>query len=145
MFLLAATLLVVCLLLFGALLGARSMLDNAKAEIESLGRFAKRCERRIAELDKLASQVSETIETLTKQRDNAIEEMTRLTCELEVAKLSLRNAQDQFAEQVEANKRLRDDRHEYRSMLVSIAAVLVDQVDLLHQVESGTEWQDEQS
>lgn len=134
MFGIAATLLVVCLIQCAALLNAKSMLDNANKDIDSLERFAKRREGRIAELDTLASQVNETIETITKQRDDAIEEVTRISCELAVAKLSLKNAQDQVAEHVAMTGRAVDDREEYRDMLKNIAHIFANERDLLDEV-----------
>lgn len=137
MFLLAAALLIICMLQFTAILGLRQMLKDANSAIEKWKLDSDMCRNK-------CDRDREAIETITKQRDNHIEEMTRLTLALELCQLSLRNAENQFEEQVEANKRLQDSYYEYRSMLASIAAVLVDEKNLLDQVQSGTEWQDEQ-
>ena len=136
MFLLAATLLVVCLLLLGALLGARSMLENANADTESIGRLVDVCQSRTDKLEALADQLNETIETLTKQRDDAIEEMTRITCELAVAKLSLKNARDQVADHVATTGRAIADREEYRDALKDVARRLLYTGDVLDEVMS---------
>ena len=134
MFAVAATLLVICLIQFAAILGLRSMLENANADIESLGRLVDVCQSRTDKLEALADQVNETIKTITKQRDDAIEEVTRISCEIEVAKLSLKNSQDQFAEQLDLLCEAKADREDYLEALKDIARRLLYADDVLEDV-----------
>jgi chromosome segregation ATPase len=158
MFLLAATLLVVCLLEFAAILGLRSMVEDSAGTIEatrkSLDTYKLRHER-MAEL--LAVKTTE-YEAAVQRLDESREEASRATRELEVAKLSLKNAQEQFAEQLDCElaiaklslKNARDqvadhvattgraiaDREEYRDALKDVARRLLYAGDVLDDVKN---------
>ena len=144
MFLLAATLLVICLLEFSAILGLRQMVEDVEGTFDAARKSLDNYKLRHEHMAERAAANTAALEAAAQRLDESRDEVKRISCELEVCKLSLRNAQNQFAEQVEANNRLRDNRHEFREMLVSIAEVLIDQGELLDQVQKGTVCQDGQ-
>lgn len=129
---LAAILLIICLVQGAAILGLRSMLQSANDDLVSLGRLVDVCQERTDKLDALADKVSETIETLTQQRDKAVDDATRLAKGLGEVTASLQKAQNQYYE-------ARDQRDEYKEMLCDIARHFVLERDLLDEVTKAVE------
>jgi chromosome segregation ATPase len=77
---------------------------------------------------------------LLVELDEVREEAERLTGELAIAKLSLKNAQNQVAEHVETTGRAIADREEYRDMLRNIVHIFANEGVLLQEVLK--EWAD---
>jgi chromosome segregation ATPase len=137
MFLLAATLLVICLLEFAALLEYKTMADNEHAyAMELQAELASRTKHLHERLE--AKSTAESI--LLVELDEVREEAERLTGELAIAKLSLKNAQNQVADHVETTGRAIADREEYRVMLKNIVHIFANEGVLLQEVLK--EWAD---
>jgi chromosome segregation ATPase len=140
MFLLAATLLVVCLIQFAALLEYKKMADDEHAyAMELQAELASRTKHLHERLE--AKSTAESI--LLVELDEVREEAERLTGELAIAKLSLKNAQNQVADHVETTGRAIADREEYRVMLRNIAHIFANEGVLLQEVLK--EWADLES
>jgi len=92
----AAVLLVLCLLLISSVLGYRAMLKEAEQEIENWFKLAK-------QIEKQTEENTASLHEANEQRIEAIEANTRLTGELAVAKLA------------------KEERNEYKKMLKGIA------------------------
>jgi len=92
----AAVLLVLCLLLISSVLGYRAMLTEATADL-------KECERLCDVIERQTSNNAAKLQETTSRMIEAIEENTRLTGELAVAKLA------------------KEERNEYKKMLKGIA------------------------
>lgn len=129
----SAVLLVLCLLLIAAVLGYQAMFNEASEKIAELERLADT-------IEKQAKQNADRLLEAKRQHVQAVEEITRLTGELTVAKLSIKNAQNQVAEHVERLSQTIADRDEYKDMLKNIAHIFANEYYLLQKVLK--EWQD---
>jgi chromosome segregation ATPase len=131
MFLLAATLLVVCLIQFAALLEYKTMADDEHAyAMELQAELASRTKHLHERLE--AKSTAESI--LLVELDEVREEAERLTGELAIAKLSLKNAQNQFEEQSQITLQVENERDDYKDMLRAIAHIFAYERDLIQEV-----------
>lgn len=131
--LVAVVLLVLCLLLIATALRYQAMFNEASEKLTDIELLADT-------IEKQAKQNADTLLEAKRQHVQAVEEITRLTGELAVARLSIKNAQNQVAEHVETCGRAIADREEYRGMLKDIAHIFANEKYLLQEVLK--EWED---
>jgi len=129
----AAVLLVLCLLLISSVLGYRAMLTEATADL-------KECERLCDVIERQTSDNAAKLQETTSRMIEAIEENTRLTGELAVAKLSLKNCQNQHAEMVKLFGQVKEERDDRKDMLRRIAHIFTVERNLIN--EKLREWQE---
>ena len=129
----AAVLLVLCLLLIAAVLWYQAMFNEASEKIAELERLADT-------IEKQTKQNADTMLEAKRQHVQAVEEITRLTGELAVAKLSIKNAQNQFDGQTQITLQVENERDDYRDMLKNIAHIFANEKYLLQEVLK--EWED---
>ena len=123
----SAVLLVLCLLLIAAVLGYKAMLNEASEKLTELERLADT-------IEKQTKQNADKLLEAKRQHVQAVEEITRLTGELAVAKLSIKNAHNQVAEHLERLSQAIADREEYKDMLTAIAHIFAYERDLIASV-----------
>lgn len=131
--LVAVVLLVLCLLLIATALRYQAMFNETSEKLTDIELLADT-------IEKQAKQNADTLLEAKRQHVQAVEEITRLTGELAVARLSIKNAQNQVAEHVETCGRAIADREEYRGMLKDIAHIFANEKYLLQEVLK--EWED---
>ena len=129
-----AVLLVLCLLLIAAVLGYKAQLAEAKQDVKHLDKELSRLAKMWQAVEHQADENATKALEANKKYAEAVEEITRLTGELAVAKLSIKNAQNQVAEHVETCGRAIADREEYRGMLKDIAHIFANEKYLLQEV-----------
>ena len=136
----AAVLLVLCLLLIAAVLGYQAQLAEARQDVEHLDKKLSRLMKGWQAVEHQADENATKALEANKKYAEAVEEITRLTGELAVAKLSIKNAQNQVAEHVERLSQAVEDRDEYKDMLKDIAHIFANKNYLLQEVLK--EWED---
>ena len=131
---------VLCLLLIAAVLGYKAQLAEAKQDVKHLDKKLSRLLNAWQAVEHQADENATKALEANKKYAEAVEEITRLTGELAVAKLSIKNAQNQFDGQAQITLQVENERDDYRDMLKNIAHIFANEKHLIQEVLK--EWQD---